>query len=270
MDSKDFIAKLQNIADNYKTVYMWGVFGSPVTEALVAQKTGQYPSWYTVARQSLFRSLVRKGYFAFDCVNLIKAVLWGWSGDASKSFGGAVYASGGVPDVSADGMITKCLGVSTDFSNIIAGEAVWMEGHIGVYIGNGKVIECTPAWANGVQVTACLNIGPISGLNGRAWVKHGKLPYIYYSREENKRMEVAVAYWNLKDFSLAEQVAAKHGNCGTFCRNGKTQLHPDAKGAKLLIIVGGSPVTNHPNVVNLCGETGADTMTLVANYIKTL
>lgn len=180
MNNKEFVAKLQNIVNNYKTVYMWGVFGSPVTESIIAAKTKQYPSWYTSARQALLRKLIGKGYFAFDCVNLIKGILWGWNGDASKSYGGAKYASNGVPDVSANGMLTKLLNVSTDFSKIEVGEAVWMEGHIGVYIGEGKVIECTPSWKNGVQITACLNIGSISGLNGRRWVKHGKLPYITY------------------------------------------------------------------------------------------
>ena len=186
MNSQEFISKLQSIAANYKTVYMWGTFGAPVSEALIVQKTKQYPSWYTASRQALFRSLVGKGYFAFDCVNVIKAVLWGWNGDAGKSYGGATYASNGVPDVSADGMIALCKDVSTNFTGIIPGEAVWMTGHIGVYIGNGKVIECTPVWKNGVQVTALGNIGSISGLNSRTWKKHGKLPYIDYSVKEDE------------------------------------------------------------------------------------
>lgn len=114
----------------------------------------------------------------------IKGVLWGWCGDASKTYGGASYASGGVPDIGADTMITKCSGLSTDFSRIVPGEAVWLKGHIGVYIGGGKVIECSPAFKNCVQVTACLNIGAISGLNGRRWTKHGKLPYITYDTAE--------------------------------------------------------------------------------------
>ena len=90
------------------------------------------------------------------------------------------YASNGVPDLGADTMITKCSGVSADFGGIVPGEAVWLPGHIGVYIGGGKVIECSPAFKNCVQVTACLNIGAISGMNGRKWTKHGKLPYITY------------------------------------------------------------------------------------------
>lgn len=182
MKSKDLIAKLQNIVDKYKTVYMWGVFGAPVTEALIASKAEQYPEWYTKQRQAAFRKLIGKGYFGFDCVNVIKGILWGWSGDASRSYGGATYNSNGVPDISANGMMKQFKDVSTDFSKIIEGEAVWTEGHIGIYIGGGKVIECTPKWSNNVQVTACLNIGSIKGMNGRKWNNHGKLPYIEYEK----------------------------------------------------------------------------------------
>lgn len=134
------------------------------------------------ARTAMIRAAADKNppVYGFDCVCLIKGVLWGWSGNAAKPYGGAVYASNGVPDSGADTMITKCSGVSADFSGIVPGEAVWLPGHIGVYIGGGKVIECSPAFKNCVQVTACLNIGAISGMNGRKWTKHGKLPYITY------------------------------------------------------------------------------------------
>ena len=178
MKSKDFIAKLQDIVNNYKTVYMLGCFGHVVNENIIASKAKQLPNWYTAAKQAELRKLIGKGYFAFDCVNLIKGILWGWSGDPSSPYGGAKYASNDVPDTNADGMIKLCKDVSTDFSNIIPGEAVWQPGHIGVYIGNGMVIESTPSWQNKVQVTACLNIK--NGVPGRRWDKHGKLPWVEY------------------------------------------------------------------------------------------
>lgn len=148
--------------------------------------------------------------FGFDCVCLIKGVLWGWSGDDSKTYGGAGYAVNGVPDVSADGMIEKCTEVSTNFKNIIPGEAVWLPGHIGVYIGNGKVIECTPAFKNCVQVTACLNVGVISGMNGRKWVKHGKLPYIIYDGPGTTTQPAEVAQ-NTKLIKAGSTVKLKSG-----------------------------------------------------------
>jgi hypothetical protein len=121
--------------------------------------------------------------FGFDCVCLIKGLLWGWSGDAGHTYGGAKYASNGVPDLGADQMFSQCRNASTDFSTIQVGEAVWMSGHIGIYIGDGLAVECTPTWKNCVQITAVHNIGKKSGYNGRKWTKHGKLPYVTY--EEN-------------------------------------------------------------------------------------
>lgn len=81
--------------------------------------------------------------------------------------------------IGADTIITKCSGVSTDFSKIEVGELLWTTGHVGVYIGDGLAVECTPSWKNCVQVTAC-NCTK-SGYNRRDWKKHGKLPYVSYT-----------------------------------------------------------------------------------------
>lgn len=131
--------------------------------------------------------------FSFDCVGLIKGILWGWNGNTQRLYGGADYASNGVPDINADTMIKRCSDISTDFTDIEIGEAVWVPGHIGVYIGDGKVIECTPQWQNGVQITS-----------KRKWQKHGKLPYITYS---NKGEDTVIVELNtLKANTRGEQV----------------------------------------------------------------
>lgn len=183
MNQNQFIEKLYNVLNNYKTIYAWGCFGGIMTEALVENKAKQYPNMYNAAKKAELKRAGRQGYFGFDCVNLIKGILWGWSGNRNETWGGAKYASNGVLDISADGMINKCIGVTSNFSKIQPGEAVWLPGHIGVYVGDGKVIECTPTWKNGVQLTACLNVGPIAGLQGRRWKTHGKLPYITYTNQ---------------------------------------------------------------------------------------
>lgn len=148
------------------------MFGTPISKSSVTGKAKQYPHWYTSQKiNSVFTPLYDKEYWGFDCIGLIKGVLWGWNGDASKTYGGAVYASNGVPDISADAMIERCKEVSTDFNRIELGEFVWMKGHCGVYIGSGQVVEASPKWKNGVQVTS---------LSARLWSKHGKMPYIEY------------------------------------------------------------------------------------------
>lgn len=186
MTNKELVNKLINIAKNYKTLYVMGCFGAPMTAENKTRYCDNHSYNKSADRQKMIKAATADT-FGFDCVNLIKAVLWGWNGDKSKTYGGAKYATNGVPDVSADGMIAKCLNVSTNFSNIEVGEAVWCSGHIGVYIGDGLAVECTPSWKNCVQITAC-NCTK-SGYNRRNWVKHGKLPYITYEKPEPKKLE---------------------------------------------------------------------------------
>lgn len=119
--------------------------------------------------------------FAFDCVGLCKGILWGFSADPKRVYGGASYKSNGVPDFGTS-IIDKCDDVSTNFSQIQTGELLWMSGHVGVYIGGGYAIECTSAWECKVQKTVVLNIRKAqSGERGRTWTKHGKLPYVEYN-----------------------------------------------------------------------------------------
>lgn len=179
MKSSTFVKKALDIAKNYKTSYIWGGLGRPITEANLQNAIAQYSVNSSYAERAR-RFLNQNRAFFFDCVGLIKCILWGWCGDASKSRGGAVYGANGVPDTSADGMIAMCTGVSTNFGGVVPGEVVWCKGHIGIYVGDGLAVECTPAWKNGVQVTAVGNIGPVEGYSSRKWTKHGKLPWVTY------------------------------------------------------------------------------------------
>ncbi len=191
MKASEFITKLKDVEKNYNTLYVMGCFGAPMTPS----NKERYCSNHEYNRQANRSKLIRNASsdtFGFDCVNLIKGIMWGWTGDKKKAYGGAKYASNGVPDTNADGMIKLCSGVTTDFSNIEVGEAVWCKGHIGVYIGSGLAIECTPAWKNKVQITAVKNIGTKSGYNARTWTKHGKLPFIEYDVTENNKNECNV------------------------------------------------------------------------------
>ena len=168
--------KCIDVALHFKTIYMYAAYGFQVTDATIKSKAAQnLNGWYTKANIAKLQAVANQHppAWGFDCVNLIKGLLWGWWGNPEKEKGGAVYASNGIPDTNADG-------VTDDFSHIEIGEAVWMAGHIGVYIGDGLAVECTPRWADGVQVTAVHNIGKRNGYNGRTWTKHGKLPHVDY------------------------------------------------------------------------------------------
>lgn len=127
------------------------------------------------------------GYYLFDCVCLIKSILWGFNFEKGRH-GGAKYGNNGVPDIGANLMFDKyCYNKSTDFRNIERGELVWMDGHIGIYIGNRLVVEATSAWNNKVLISDLGNNGERSS-NGRQvyrWTHHAKCQFIDYTKELN-------------------------------------------------------------------------------------
>lgn len=193
MTAAKLVEKAIDIARNYKTLYVMGCFGAPMTPANKQRyiNNGAADHYNARADRRAMINAASADTFGFDCVCLIKGILWGWSGDKNNIYGGAKYGSNGVQDYNADGTISICKGVSTNFSKIEVGEALWCKGHIGIYIGGGLAVECTPKWQNKVQITAVGNIGVKSGYNTRTWTKHGKLPWVDYSETQTAPEEPA-------------------------------------------------------------------------------
>lgn len=177
IENHEFVNKLLSIRENYKTCYALGTFGQLATETLINTKANQYPKWYSKSRVNKLKSLSNDTRL-FDCVGLIKAVVWG--------FPKLEYQTNGLLDGNNEYFWNSCSERSEKFDKIEVGELLWMKGHVGVYIGNGKAIECTASWSGNVMITAVGNIGAIPGLNKRHWKGHGKLPFIKYSSENNE------------------------------------------------------------------------------------
>lgn len=178
MKSLQFKEKLIQ-ALNGKSLYVLGAFGAPAT----ASNKNRYSTncSYNKDRAKMIQSATADTFF-FDCAGLIKGILWGWNANTSKVYGGAVYKSNGVPDTG--NLIGYCSNVSSDFTKIQPMEMVYMEGHVGVYIGYGQVIECSPKWENKVQITMLGNLPQYKTGNYRIWLKHGFLPWIDYSDQK--------------------------------------------------------------------------------------
>lgn len=187
---KELAYACELVAKHFKTLYVLGCIGAPMSNSGKARYTKNLAYNAKADRKAKIEA-ASADTFGFDCVCLIKSLLWGWSGDAGKVYGGAKYASNGVPDIGTEQIIDVCSGVSSDFSNIQIGELLWMKGHVGIYVGEGFAVECTPAWKDGVQITAVHNIGTKSGYNGRKWTKHGRLPYVTYEETETEEETVA-------------------------------------------------------------------------------
>ena len=198
MTAAALCAKLKDIADNRKTAYMLGPWGWPATSKMIQRATTQGSNAKTNRQWLPQANAIKDKGFLFDCVGLIKGILWGWDGDLSRTYGGAGYACNGVPDYDAKKMIDCCREVSTDFSAIAPAEAVWMDGHIGVYVGEGLVVEATPKWRGGVLTSTCGNVAAkqIPGTAGsRRWTKHGKLPWVDYAAQETEKEDADMVYF---------------------------------------------------------------------------
>lgn len=219
MTAAAFCGTLLDIADNKKTAYMLGPWGWPANDRMIARATTQGGNALTNRQWLSQANAIKDEGFLFDCVGLIKGILWGWNGDMGRTYGGAGYACNGVPDYDAKKMIDACREVSADFSGIVAGEAVWMDGHIGVYVGGGVVVECTPKWQGGVQRSTCANVSQklVSGAAGsRTWTKHGKLPWVDYSAEENKKEDDGMLnyeQWKKYMDRYRQELRADHDRC---------------------------------------------------------
>lgn len=143
--------------------YWYGCFGQTATASLYNSKKKQYPQYYNPSSYKTGWSH-QYGKRVHDCVGLIKGYLWSDSATSKP-----VYKSS--QDTSANGMLTKCK-EKGKIKTIpeIPGVLVFFSGHVGVYEGNGYVIEAR-GHDYGVVRTK---------LSARPWTDWGKCPYITY------------------------------------------------------------------------------------------
>lgn len=187
MKYSDFVENA-NKALNAKTLYVMGCFGAPMNDANKKRYTSNHDYNKKPDRTQIIMNAT-DDTFGFDCVCLIKGILWGWCGDKTKQYGGAVYKSNGVPDINADAFYKNCTFKSTDFSNVPVGAILHIDGHVGIYVGAGYAIECTYRNKNGVQRTIVKNIKDmtVDGIITRRWDEWGLTPYVDYSGGDKEK-----------------------------------------------------------------------------------
>ena len=119
------------------TVYMWGCYGQKLTSDLIERKAKQYPNRFSAARREFLRTLAESGeWYACDCAGLIKNYFWGGFGNKIRYSAFNDYGTESMKKASVrTGKISQM--------PQIPGIVVYKKGHIGVYAGNGDVIECT-------------------------------------------------------------------------------------------------------------------------------
>lgn len=150
--------------------YVWGTYGDVLDDDLLEYKINQYPD--EVGGKAEFIEANWLGGRTADCVGLIKG--YGWFEPTTNNI---IYATNGMPDIGADDMYNNATEKGTiDTIPEIPGLAVWHEGHIGIYIGNGEVIH-----ASGTTVGIIKT--PIGDSGWTHWLK---IPYITYVEESEE------------------------------------------------------------------------------------
>ena len=104
-----------------------------------------------------------------DCVGFIKGYCW-----YDPETDSVNYATNGMPDIGADQMY-RAAAEKGPISTMpeIPGLAVWHQGHIGIYIGNGYAIEAMGTRYGVVKTRVA----------ARSWTHWLKIPYINYIEE---------------------------------------------------------------------------------------
>jgi len=151
--------------------YWYGTFGQRPTLDLLDRKRRMYPSIWTAARYDHARNnhvgdMRRR---AFDCSGLIKSYWMMETPDSNPRY---------IPTRDKSAAMLRAL--CTQRGNIASipeepGLLVFIgTGHVGVYIGNGQVVDAR-GFSHGVVETR---------LNARAWDTWGRLSWLEGEREE--------------------------------------------------------------------------------------
>lgn len=144
--------------------YVYGTYGGICDRTNLEYKEKQYPD--EVGGHADFIRQNWLGKRTADCVGLIKG--YGWLNPETCE---VEYGTNSMPDISANAMYENATEKGTiDTIPEIPGLAVWHEGHIGIYIGNGEVIQAANT-KTGVIRTPIGNTG---------WTHWLKIPYISY------------------------------------------------------------------------------------------
>lgn len=163
------LVKWSEFAADKSWGYVWGTYGTVLSPDFLESKIIQYPD--EVGGKEDFIRENWLGKRTADCVGLIKG--YSWYDTASQM---TILVSNGMPDIGADTMYENATEKGTiDTIPEIPGLAVWKEGHIGVYIGEGKVVEAYGTTSGVIR----------SELANGGWTHWLKIPYITYLEQED-------------------------------------------------------------------------------------
>lgn len=132
--------------------YWYGTCVYKCSTSLLSRKAAQYPSHYQSDRTSTYKQHIAAKEVCADCIGVSKGYAWTNGGQGVVSAIGndgsisSKYGSNNCPDKGANSMFAYAKDKGMPWGVIgtmpeIVGLAVTYSGHVGYYVGNGRVIE---------------------------------------------------------------------------------------------------------------------------------
>lgn len=162
--------------------YIYGTYGQILTERLLLDRASTYPSRIGPERVKYAREHYI-GKRVSDCEGMIKNYLWADSPDTAPTYNAS-------QDLSANGAFQAAT-VKGKIDTIpeVPGICVRYSGHVGVYIGNGEVVE-----------ERGFNYGCVkTKLKDRAWTDWFEHPWIDYKQEDMCMVQLPILRKGMKD-----------------------------------------------------------------------
>lgn len=188
MKTNTGLVEHSEMALRQKWGYVWGTFGQILSPVIFQQKLKQYPKGV-----GNYRTFIQKNWLnkrSVDCIGLLKSYLW-WNG------GNVKYNPSQDKNADMSFNLAKEKGTIGTMPEI-PGLILYKRGHVGVYIGDNKVIEARGTTAGVIK-------SPLKGSGSAGWTHWFKSPYINYERksvEVSKPKEQTVSEWAKEGYSF--------------------------------------------------------------------
>lgn len=164
--------------------YWYGTCIYKCSNSLLSRKAKQYPSHYGDSRTATYKKHIAAKEVCADCIGAAKGYAWTNGGEGVVEAIGndnnitSKYGSNKCPDKGANSMFAYAKDKGMPWGAIstipeIPGLAVTFSGHVGYYIGNGKVIEFK-GFSYGCKETV---------LSAGKWTHWYMLPFIDYGTD---------------------------------------------------------------------------------------
>ena len=178
------------------TIYMLGGFGRRLTQSHIDHRINNLKCVHTTNNRKRIQQGI--GSYAYDCVGIIKGYLW------EDSPGRVRYNEPKGSDQNTNMMYADNAGRGLIRTMPeLPGLIVYMKGHVGVYIGNGEVVEATPAFgAWGVTKTK---------LKDRPWTHWIKYKFIEYIEPVVEKPIVQEKLYKIKPGDTLTKISKNFG-----------------------------------------------------------